>query len=367
MSTTPAPPDAPPPNVRPLLVTDDGTLLDQLLQLTAAADVQASVAHTPSHALHTPETPLVVVGTDLAPSLVLPDRHPNLVLARRSETAGSPPDEIWQQAVRLGAHNVYTLPADNEELTEIIAEAVEGRAPAAPVVGVMAGRGGAGASLLAVALAMAGTRAGLRTLLIDVDPVGGGLDLVLGEEHASGARWGELTERQGRISPKALWNALPHVHGMALLTWSHDATTPIPAQAMRSILGAATRGTELVVADLPRSCAPATEEVLRQAGSVFVVIPADVRSTIAASRLARDLRGRTTRLRAVVRSRPTGGLDADVVAGSAGIPLAGELTPEPGLERLLDRGDVPASRARSPLRTLATQLVAELSPAGVSS
>lgn len=382
MPNTPAPHSnsAPPVPGRPLLVTADPDLLDDLLRLTAAADGQATVAHTPEQATRHWEAPLVVVGADLAGTLVrlTSERHPNLVLAGRAAPANSrsnaseppgygAPEELWQDAVRLGARDVLTLPNDDVELTEILAEAAEGSVRTAAVLGVVAGRGGAGASLLTVALGLAGVRFGLRTLLIDADPLGGGLDLVLGEEHASGARWADLTARQGRISRQALWNAVPTVHGMGLLTWAHDATAPIPPAAMRAVLNAATRGTDLVVIDLPRDCCGGAEEALQRASSVVLLVPAEVRATIAANRLASRLRKQTSRLRTVVRYQPSGGLSGDVISGSLGVPLAGELKPEPGLERMLDRGDVPATRVKSPLRALATQLVAELCPQGRAS
>ena len=60
--------------------------------------------------------------------------------------------------------------------------AARGR-PARAVLAVIGGRGGAGASVFATALAHAPHR---RALLIDVDPWGGGIDLALGSEHDAG-------------------------------------------------------------------------------------------------------------------------------------------------------------------------------------
>src|SRR3712207_7123198 len=51
---------------------------------------------------------------------------------------------------------------------------------------------------------------GLRTLLVDADPLGGGLDLVLGWEQVDGLRWPSLAEADGRVDPPALLQALPH-------------------------------------------------------------------------------------------------------------------------------------------------------------
>ena len=51
------------------------------------------------------------------------------------------------------------------------------------VIAVIGGRGGAGASVFATALAHSATEA----LLVDLDPWGGGIDLLLGAETASRA------------------------------------------------------------------------------------------------------------------------------------------------------------------------------------
>ena len=72
-----------------------------------------------------------------------------------------------------------TLPADEAELVAALSEAAESRREdgrRGAVVAVMAGRGGAGASLFATALAQSARDA----LLVDADPWSGGIDLVVG-------------------------------------------------------------------------------------------------------------------------------------------------------------------------------------------
>ena len=64
------------------------------------------------------------------------------------------------------------------------------------VVAVIGGCGGAGASLFAVALAQAATDA----LLVDLDPWGGGIDLLVGGEATPGLRWPDLALQGGRLN-----------------------------------------------------------------------------------------------------------------------------------------------------------------------
>ena len=72
--------------------------------------------------------------------------------------------------------------------------------------------GGAGASTVATALALA---AAPGVLLVDADPWGGGLDLLLGAERADGLRWPDLTGLRGRVAGDALLAALPEVRRRA--------------------------------------------------------------------------------------------------------------------------------------------------------
>jgi hypothetical protein len=60
----------------------------------------------------------------------------------------------------------------------------------------------------------------------------------------------------------------------------------------------------------------------------------------------------------VVRGPAPTGLPAEAVADALGLPLAGELKPEPGLPAALDRGDVPPVRPRGPLALLCARLLA---------
>ena len=64
------------------------------------------------------------------------------------------------------------------------------------VIAVIGGRGGAGASVFATALAQSAPDA----LLIDADPWSGGIDLVLGTESETGLRWPDLALQGGRLN-----------------------------------------------------------------------------------------------------------------------------------------------------------------------
>lgn len=262
---------------------------------------------------------------------------------------------------------VLLLPRDEALLVDLLARASSpGRAPA-PTVSVVGGRGGAGASLLAVALALAGERAGRSTALLDADPFGCGPDVYLGCDRGPSpgperwTGWGDLLRRRGRVRWRDLRAGLPGTSRVSVLTWARgrEPTGPLPVGAVRAVLSSARDGTDLVVADLPRSFDPATTVFLNRSDLVLLVVPADVPSVVAATRTVARLREETRTVRLVVRGA-RGELSADVVSRALKVDLGADLPSEPGLARSLAAGDVPARHPRSPLARFADRVVAGL-------
>ncbi len=344
---------------RPLLVTSDPVLLDDLLRLSALAGVEVTVA--PDAVAARPAwsgAPLVLLGADVAPQAVraaLP-RRPGVVLVPR---AGPEEPVAWEAAARLGAEAVQVLPVAEPLLVERLAGA--GLATARTVA-VLPGSGGSGASTLAAALAVAAGRLvpPARTLLVDLDPWGGGLDLVLGAETTPGLRWPALAGTRGRAGPDELRAALPTAAGATLLSWDRGAPTEVPADAVRAVLAAGRRGHDLVVLDVPRSGTPGPAAALATADTVLLVVRAEVRAAAAAARVAAELAGRVADVRLVVREAAGARLPAGAVARAVGLPLAGRLAPEPGLAAALERGEPPGRAARGPLALLCRSLLADL-------
>jgi secretion/DNA translocation related CpaE-like protein len=338
---------------RPLVITDDQELLDDLLRLAAAAGVELDVAHAAANArpYWTP-APLVVVGSDLADAVAAlgpPRRSGVLLVTREPEN----PD-VWRRCVAVGAQGVLELPAAERHLVDAFAEAAEPAARNGRVVCVVGGRGGAGASVLAASLALCASRAGVRTLLVDADPLGGGIDVLLGQERAEGARWPEVVGREGRVSFAALRTALPGLGPLTVLSWHRGEPAPVPAEAMRTVLDAARRGCDLVVVDLPRHIDPGCAEALTRARTTLLVVPADLRGVLAAGQLLLVLRRHTRDIRAVLRGRP---LDPDVAASCLDLPCAGRVPDQRGLTAALDRGDTLPLSPRTPLGGFCTSFL----------
>lgn len=384
---------------RPLIVTADPALLDDLLRLATAAATEVAVAPDPERALRSwRRAPLVVVGADLRGMLgeAHPPPHPRLVVASRSpdapdlrtmapglpgggRTAHGPPGgaTTGPGPAVVGPRGsdpkgpgpddgspVYLLPRDESLLVELFG-AVGERRPA-PTVSVIGGRGGAGASLLTVALALAGERAGRSTALLDADPLGCGPDIYLGCDHTPQSPhtgWNDLVNQRSRTPWRALRDGLPSAGLVDVLTWARGTGgqgTALPVGAARSVLSSARRGSGLVVIDLPRSFDSATRVFLNHSDLVLLVVPADVYAVVSAARMIDTLRQETDRLRLVVRGSH-GGLSTSVVTRSLGVDLDADLPSEPGLSRALTMGEVPARHPRSPLARYADRVVGTFS------
>jgi secretion/DNA translocation related CpaE-like protein len=340
---------------RPLFVTGDDSLLEDLLRLTAAAGVTADVARDPATALRAwSSAPLVLLGADLAEELahLSPARRPGVHVV----AWGAIPDELFRQALAVGAENVAELPRSGAWVTETLTDLGESARRDAPVVGVIGGSGGAGATTFACALGQVAARSG-TAVVIDTDPLGPGLDKVLALDQTTGVRWDALCDTTGRLSARSLREALPRRENLGVLTWAAGSAAPLQAFAVREALSAARRGHEAVVVDLPRALDPLVEEVVSRCDLVVMVVVATVAGVASATRLAARLADRST-MRLAVRGR---GIEPDQVAGITGVPLLTAMGDQRGLAEAIDLGLGPVRTHRGPLGRAAREVMVRVS------
>ena len=118
------------------------------------------------------------------------------------------PTELFRTALAIGAENVAALPGSGPWVVESLTDVGDDSPAAGVTLGVVGGSGGAGATTFACALGQLAARAG-TAVVVDLDPLGPGIDRVLGLEAAEGVRWDELCQTTGRLSARALREALP--------------------------------------------------------------------------------------------------------------------------------------------------------------
>ncbi len=352
-------PDAPAPT---LVLTRDSALAEVLHRLAAVAGAELEVRGEPPTLGRWAAPGLVVVGADLVTTVVarLPRRSGVVVVGLEPAPDSEPGDgsALWRAAVELGAERVTFLPGGEDHVVDALTEPADRRHRAA-VVAVVGGSGGAGASVLAASLAVSAARRG-PTLLADLDPLGGGLDLMLGVEQLAGLRWPDLAGARGRLGGDVLRDSLPRLDGLSVLGWGPDQPEPVPAEAVAAVADATRRGFDVAVLDLPRSVDQVGPAWWGVTTLGLLVVRASVRSVCAAARVLPALDRCVPEVRLVVRGSGGHGLAADGVAEALGLPLLGELRSEPGLPAALDRGEAPGLKGRSPLARLSERLLDEL-------
>ncbi|QBJ97013.1 hypothetical protein ERC79_14420 [Rhodococcus sp. ABRD24] len=282
---------------------------------------------------------------------------------------GVPTLADWQAATGVGADHVLGLPAEEADLVTVFGDHGMRREADGAVVAVVGGCGGAGASTLAAALALEAARPPSRSgsrvpsvLLLDADPFGGGLDLLLGIEDTPGLRWSGLSVEGGRVSADALHAALPgRGPGLSVLACGRGPLAlsgPTPPAAI-AVAEAGRCAGNVVICDVSRQPSPAGDGLLDIADLIVMVIPARVRAGLSAERVLARVAERNPHQGIVVRGPAPGGLRGTDIAGALGAPLLAAMRPEPQLEAMLERGGLQLSR-RSPLSSAARSVLGVL-------
>jgi len=341
------------PSTSALVVTADPLLLDELTRLAAAAGT--ILEHVPDVGAALPRWArpvLVLIGADLLAqvAMVAPPRRRGVYVV----TWGPPGEDLFRPALRVAAESVIELPTDGDALTELLTDLGDDAAGEGAVLGVVAGSGGAGATTFAAALAQLGSGEG-DTVLLDADPLGPGVDSVLGLEETPGVRWAELAATTGRLGARSLREALPRSGPLGLLTWQRgEGRVRVPPEVAREVLSAARRGHRLVVLDLPRTPDQVGEELMARCDLLLVVVRATVTGVAAAARLLERLPDRD-RLRLVLR-----GTKADPVAveRALGVPVLAAMSDQRGLAEAIDLGLGPVRSRRGPLGRAAREVLA---------
>jgi secretion/DNA translocation related CpaE-like protein len=341
-------------------------MTNRVVLLTAQADIRTAVARvaalagvdletvSASHGLRPAwrQATSVVVGADLAELVAHAD------LPRRGSvsvvTVGAADEGLWRSTVTLGASGLFTLPDHDRQLIDLLAETGEPRLLGS-VIGVLGGCGGAGASTFATALALISSRSDL-TLLVDGDPLGGGLDVLIGAERSGGTRWSDLAETRGRLAADVLADHVLRVGRCALLSWGRQAPCRISADAAASVTDAAVRAFRRVVIDLPRSRDDAGEVLLAACDAVVVVLPATVRAVMAAMATV-EAAGCHSIAQAVVRDPASGRLTPRDIERATGLRVVTSFRSERSVAAAADRGDPPIRGRRGSLATACHEVI----------
>ncbi len=323
-------------------------LRDDVARCAAAAGYQVVDATAATARRAWSESAAVVVDAAAARELIAlgwPRRRSVLVVGPAEVDPG-----LWRAALTLGAEDGLVLPADEHAVVGALSRYRAPRRRAGAAVAVLGGHGGAGASVLAAAVA---TRAvddlSGSALLLDLDELGGGIDLIFGVEDSAGLRWPDLTLDGGAVFADSLHAAVPHAApGLALLCPRRGVDHRIGVDAAVAVIEAGRDSGDVVVVDLPRATDSVCRAVVECVDLVVVVTTATVRGCAAARETVTRWRPVTDRLGLVVRGPAPGGLTASQIATIVDIDLLAALRPQRHLAVAIESGRLPLGR-RSPL------------------
>jgi secretion/DNA translocation related CpaE-like protein len=350
-------------DARPLIITGDELMLDDLLRVAAAAGVEVAHGVDPGARTAWRGAAVVLLDVDLLPAAVAAALTPRsgVVAVGRSE----PDAAVLRQCLRLGVDATMTIGEHDEALIALLAGTLGGGSGDGHTIAVVGACGGAGASVFAAAIAATAERAGRAVILADCDPWGPGLDVMLGIEDRGGIRWDELAAPSGRLPPDALHRALPAAPfgrgRTAVLCPGRDGSREISAAVVDVILESGRRAGDLTVADLPRFPTGAGDRVIESADVVVLLTTADVRGSYSAARVARRITELGALPELVVRGPSPGGIGAEDIGEALGLPVLARMRPQPSLARDLENGRPPGSDTHGPLVRAANAVLARLS------
>jgi len=256
-------------------------------------------------------------------------RRDRVYLLGQEESFG----ELCRWSMPLSA-SVIVLPEGGKWLSRVIGGQAGG-GDTGVAVAVAGGTGGAGASTLAVGLAVLAAARPLKVALVDADPRGGGLDLLLGAENTPGWRWDKLRGAVGQIAD--ITTMLPSVEGITLLSMERPEAEPVPGPACEAVVDCLVRSHDLVLVDVGRWDAP---------------LPGVRRSVLITGLTVRAIAATRSGLGASdfhdigVVARRTGSVPPQDAARAVGLPLIGVLPEVADLPRLADRGIAPPAVRR---------------------
>ncbi|MFV0452624.1 MAG: septum site-determining protein Ssd [Propioniciclava sp.] len=272
---------------------------------------------------------VVLVAPDCAADLVATGpRHRDGVYVVGFDSAAL---GVW--SVPLGAE-VIPLPRGATWLSAVLNRDARDRSP---VVAVLGGSGGVGASTFAAGLALANARRGDPTALVDADPLGGGLDLLMGLESTAGHRWPRLAEASGEVGD--MRGLLPQAEGVAVLSMARSEDPAPSAESASSVTGSLARHHGLVVVDGGRRPSAMLGALLGLADPILILCGGSVRSVAACSDLLRavdvEVAGVVVRRQAGLRIPP------EVVADALDLELWGVAPNDGRLAGAAESGEPP--------------------------
>ncbi len=252
--------------------------------------------------------------------------------------------QYLRRAMQVGAKDYLVKPFTSDELARAVRNAAEAagttEAPAASggrLIAVARGKGGVGASVIALHLSVAAAMAqpGRRLALVDLDLEYGGQEVLAGVR--PGASLVDLCRQGQPITAERVRQAMTRVPAYAVdlltappLTYQAaevdgDGKREVQRNYVAEVLAALREGWDLAVLDLPRELREATLTALDAADLVLLVTTPDLPALHATAKalrvLVEELSYGQAKVRLVVNRTSSASLRTAEVADALGYPV----------------------------------------------
>ncbi len=255
-------------------------------------------------------------------------------------TDSSPSAENYKVAIRQGASDLLELPKESAGLLQKLSDLENKKQTRAKAIAIISGSGGAGASTVA-AMAAWGLKRKFQTVLVDLNPQAGGIDVLFGQERNAASRWKDFENSHGDIPVKTFQNELISIEGLSLISHSREyslTNTKLNKKVYSSLLQAFDLA--IIDTDIENISELNFQEVI-------VVCTNTVRSVAACLWRIAEIKNQGYSPKLVVREVPGGDVTPEQISQNLKVDLFATIQTEVQLQKDMDRGNFTNSRIKS--------------------
>ncbi len=304
-----------------LLIATSQAVIDEFAKMVAVTESPLIVEANPSPAQISGAYRIFVESTQLVESIF----HEEIVIV----SSQSPDVTAWRLAIALEAKAVVEIEGERDWFLDHLVAPISALAQVITLLPVV---GGSGASTLASAMAVESARKGKRVCLVDLDPHGGGIDIVCGAEEMPGARWPDLVEVDD-ISGADLLRSLPECRGVRILAMRSD---PVTTEKLEQIIRALLTAVDLIYIDSTQDLKTHGPSIYDISNQILLVSPTTVRATTVAKRMLESQA--PDKFGLVVRQLPGTGLTPLAIAQTLGISLKAQVVTDSRVVEQIEQG-----------------------------
>lgn len=304
-----------------VLVATNQEIISEFQRMVAVTESQLIVQTIPDQAEIAQAYRVFVESSEAAENL----SHEEIVIVCEHV----PDVQAWKLAVTLNAKAVVALSDSREWL---LSNLVTPMRKTAEMICLLPIVGGAGASTLASAMSVQSASTGKQVCLVDLDPQGGGIDVVCGAEEIPGARWSDVLDVEN-ISGADVMRSLPECAGVRILAMRCDSVTP---EKVEQILAALMSVCDVIYVDLAQGMNDYWPVVSQLSNQILLVLPTTVRATTVAKRILENQEH--DRFGLVVRQLPGTGLTPLAIAQTLGVPLKAQIATDTRVVEQIEQG-----------------------------